>query len=793
MKSFLPLKRLVPILLTTTLAACNGEPRDTAEPVATLRAPITASTWTALKNAPPGFLDNCVLLTDGTAMCHEYNTNRWHGLRPDALGSYANGTWDSPPIANMPNGSDPNLGCTSCTYAPLYFSSAVLPDGRVVVIGGEYVSLIPVWTNMGFIYNPATNTWSSQLNEAFGSGSVGDAMGAVLANGTYALSNIGNTNLELLNPTTLTFTAQNPTGKLDVNDEEGWNLLYDGSLLAVDSRIASSFERYNATTNTWGNSGSTGVNLADTGAGTGNSEEVGPGVLRPDGKLVYFSGNSTGQSALYDTATNTWSHTSSMDFPLVPGQTYHFAQADGPASLLPNGNVLAMASPVIVGSPFNSPSHFYELGLSDNTVHAVTDSPSAASFAAYQGRMLLLPTGEVLLTAYNQGSVQDVMLYSNGGAPLDAWRPSIAVCPTTIAAGNTYSISGTLFNGFSQGASYGDDAQSYSNYPLVRITNNATGHVFYARTHDHSSMGVEAVGSTTSVTTTFDVPAGLESGASTLVVVANGIASQPCAINNSGGNNPPVALCKAVTVTANSMCKGAASIDNGSFDPDGDPFTCVQAPPSPYGRGATNVTLTCTDSKGASGACSSVVTVNDTTAPSITAPPNKTISVCTNVNLGTPTVSDNCGTPTVTNNAPSKFPLGTTIVTWTATDASGNFKKATQTITAVLGDDVSCCPAGTHIILGDENSNQLVGTSGSDCILGRGGDDVIDGRDGDDYISGGAGRDTIFGGNGNDHVYGGDGDDTIDVRPGNNFVDGGGGTDTCAFDPAHDTAVSCNP
>ena len=64
-----------------------------------------------------------------------------------------------------------------------------------------------------------------------------------------------------------------------------------------------------------------------------------------------------------------------------------------------------------------------------------------------------------------------------------------------------------------------------TNYPLVRMTNKATGHVVYARTHAHSSMGV-ATGSTL-VSTLFDVPSATEPGASSLVVVANGIASMP--------------------------------------------------------------------------------------------------------------------------------------------------------------------------------------------------------------------------------------------------------------------------
>src|SRR6266436_294724 len=76
-------------------------------------------------------------------------------------------------------------------------------------------------------------------------------------------------------------------------------------------------------------------------------------------------------------------------------------------------------------------------------------------------------------------------------------------------------------------AAYGDDPQAAANYPLVRITNNRTGHVFYSRTHDHSSM---AVASNDLVSTHFDVPVTQEHGPSTLVVVANGIPSAPVAV-----------------------------------------------------------------------------------------------------------------------------------------------------------------------------------------------------------------------------------------------------------------------
>jgi hypothetical protein len=82
----------------------------------------------------------------------------------------------------------------------------------------------------------------------------------------------------------------------------------------------------------------------------------------------------------------------------------------------------------------------------------------------------------------------------------------------------------------SEASSFGDEFNSATNYPLVRIRNLATGHVAYARTHDHP-MGVATGGAL--ITTHFDVPAGAETGASELVVVANGIASAPVGVTVS--------------------------------------------------------------------------------------------------------------------------------------------------------------------------------------------------------------------------------------------------------------------
>jgi hypothetical protein len=171
-------------------------------------------------------------------------------------------------------------------------------------------------------------------------------------------------------------------------------------------------------------------------------------------------------------------------------------------------------------------------------------------------------------------------------------------------------------------------------------------------------------------------------------------------------------------------------------------------------------------------------------APGLTAPPPVTLTSCSGsaaLALGRPTLSDVCGAPpiTVTNDAPDVFPLGTTTVTWHATDGAGNVRTATQTVTVVLGDDPSCCPAGTKIIMGTSNNDVLVGTSGNDCILGLGGQDQISGGGGNDFISGGDGDDILKGDSGNDTLYGGSGQDHLEGGIGNDVLFGGEGDDTC--------------
>jgi hypothetical protein len=461
-----------------------------------------AQTWTTTTNTPPAALGTALLLTNGTVMAQGmqasgYATGVWYSLTPNSTGSYINGTWAK--LTTMPSG-----------YSPLYYASAVLADGRVVAIGGEYNNNAEAETNLGAIYNPPTNAWKS-ITPPTGWTHIGDAASVVLPNGTFMIGNCGVAGSECTNQTyqaqleEATFTWKiigAGNGKADQNSEEGWELLPNGKVLAVDVWDPPNSELFNPATSTWSTAGKTAGTLPNS-----SCVEIGPAVLRPDGTVFAVGG--TSNTGIYNSTTSVWTAG-----PAIPGND---GVEDGPAAILPDGNVLIDVGPT---SPcYASGTKFYE--FNGTTLTSVPAPIGASSDPTYFGRMLVLPTGQILFT---NGS-NTAQVYTASGTYESSWQPTVTHVTATLTHGSTNNkIQGTQFNGLSQGAMYGDDGAMATNYPIIRITNTASGVVAYCRTHNHSTMGV-ATG-TTKVTTEFDIPATIETGASTLEVVANGIPSR---------------------------------------------------------------------------------------------------------------------------------------------------------------------------------------------------------------------------------------------------------------------------
>jgi hypothetical protein len=102
--------------------------------------------------------------------------------------------------------------------------------------------------------------------------------------------------------------------------------------------------------------------------------------------------------------------------------------------------------------------------------------------------------------------------------------------------------------------------------------------------------------------------------------------------------------------------------------------------------GAHLVTCTAGDAAGHSASDSFTITVVDTTPPSLTLP--GPVAAPQSSCAGTPvtiaaSASDLSGVVTLQSDAPAVYPLGTTVVTFTATDGSGNINTGTVSVTVV--------------------------------------------------------------------------------------------------------------
>lgn len=558
------------------------------EPTATLG-------WQALTNAPSFDPGAMFLLTDGTVMVQDLGASaggspNWWRLTPDSTGSYVDGTWSR--LASLPAG-----------YPPHAYAAAVLPDGLLAIEGGEQLDRVPTGSNLGAVYDPTANAWTMVSPPNNGTGSwayISDAPSVVLADGRWLLGDSGSNTTDdaIFDPSTLTWTATGAPGRVIGNAEAGFTLLPNGKVLSVDvpppACTTQSAEILDPATLEWSSAGSTPAPLVNC----GDLSEIGPQLLTYSGKV--FVEGATSASALYDATTGAWS--SGPNFPVIGGLQYN-AQDSG-AALLPDGNVLVALDS---GFVFQPPTHFF---LFNGT--SFTQVPDNATSSIPNGGntyMLLLPTGQVL---YNAGlGAAGIQIFTDPGAPNPADAATLTgVYPGRLAAGVTYELSGLQLNGLSEGAAFGDDYQSSTDYPLVQITNDGSGDVAYART---SGMTNRSIAPGAASCTDFTLPNGIETGASELRVVANGIASVPYPVIVGAGGSP-TNLCPSYTMSLSTAGTGSGTV---SSSPAGSTYlngTIVSLSAAP----ATGSTFAGWSGGGCSGTTNCLVTMDSDTSVTAT-------------------------------------------------------------------------------------------------------------------------------------------------------------------------------
>ncbi len=467
-----------------------------------------AGTWAALSNAPPAGVNLMLLLSDGTVMANQYmnpgGAKTWYRLVPDSHGSYLNGTW-----TNM----------ASMNANRLFFASCVMRDGRVLVAGGEYGD--PGCQFTAEVYDPANNTWTYTPSAGV---QFADSESVILPDGKVLVSGVfsGITNV-IYDPVANNW-LRGPNN-IEDQDEATWIKLPDDSILTIDPYrpfdpvplYGTNSERYVPALNQWIKDANLPFQMWDQPV-----SEIGGALLLPDGRAFFLGGS--GHTALYTPSGNTNRGTWTEGARIMPPG---YVARDAPAAMMANGKVLC----IVGNSNYVPPAVFleYDYSVGATGAFAAVDYPASLSGTnAGPLAMLDLPDGNVLVpfVETNGAPVLFPYLYQPDPPPFAAGKPTVTSVRANADA--SFHLTGTLLNGTSQGSSLGDDLQMDSNYPLVRLTNNAAGDVRYARTFNWSSTGVQT--SNKLVSTEFTLPYQfVNRGPSqySLVAVANGIASDP--------------------------------------------------------------------------------------------------------------------------------------------------------------------------------------------------------------------------------------------------------------------------
>jgi hypothetical protein len=379
-----------------------------------------AASWTPLTNLPPGgSVINLMLLSDGTVMAQSGDDGwHWFKLTPDAHGSYIHGTWTTTAPMSFPR---------------IYFSTNVLQDGRLWLLGGEYTgpyfdaNIAP----SGEIYDPVKDTWSPIApypNEVGGCGrrnvtsDVQLTAGSPVVTGIYSTDRLqpgwtitgngipaGATVVSVDSATQVTISANaTVTGPSQAVRFRGIALacfgddptrLISGRRILAGNIFNNSTFFYSVDTNSWTQAASKVYNdRSDEESWTGLA---GGGILTYD--LFQSVAAGQGYAELYDPTQNSWSAISPADgsargtLPVLTSPALGFEL--GPSMRLQDGRAFVIGANQHTAL-YNHAANNWSAGPD---IHGTLRNPFGtvrhANFGADDAPAALMPNGHVLLAA----------------------------------------------------------------------------------------------------------------------------------------------------------------------------------------------------------------------------------------------------------------------------------------------------------------------------------------------------------------------------------------------------------
>ena len=357
--------------------------------------------------------------------------------------------------------------------------------------------------------------------------------------------------------------------------------------------------------------------------------------------------------------------TCSMEVTVIDGQA---PSISCPSDISQAGNIANCATPVTVPSPTvtdNCPTWTYS-----NDFNGTTDASDTYP----------LGTTNLVWTATDDaGHTTSCSM----AITVTSVNPPTLICPANIQAPTDFGQCNTTVT-----------------VPAPNVSGNCgSPTLLNSYTNTDNASGIYP-GGTTTVTWTASDPSGQTSSCDMIVeVVDNQAPTIICPSNIIDDTDPN--LCKKLNVIIpdpiiNDNC-GISSLTNSR--------TGATNPSGAYSVGTVNLIWIVTDVASQTASCSMSVTIEDHEAPTINCPANQTSTApngaCDMLVIGqTPLATDACGISSIandytnTNNATGMYPLGTTTVTWTATDVHGNTNNCTTllTVEGTIGQGTASCP-----------------------------------------------------------------------------------------------------
>jgi hypothetical protein len=368
-------------------------------------------------------------------------------------------------------------------------------------------------------------------------------------------------------------------------------------------------------------------------------------------------------------------------------------------------------------------------GATDNCGTPTVVSASSSSTVTKSGDCFPIGKTTITYTATDaKGNTQICSFFIMVNPPpadpclTDVTKPVITGCPSNQTL--TAALGTTCANASWTAPTATDNCTLSS---LVFVTSPTSG---------LTNGGCYPIGTTTVTYTATDAKGNTQVCSFTITVTA---AVDPCATDVT---KPVITGCptnQTLTVTAGATCANASwtaptATDNCTLSS----FAFVTSPTAGltnggcYPIGTTIVTYTATDAKGNTQVCSFTITVTDPCATDVTkpvitgCPTNQTLTAalgasCVNASWTAPRATDNCTlssltfvtSPTAGLTNGGCYPIGTTTVTYTATDAKGNKETCSFTITVNANP---CDLDVTKPVFAGCPANQTL-TTGSNCVF----------------------------------------------------------------------------